>query len=656
MAGVSTAVSIAEAKRLTTVDPKRAAALAEAALRRWPDDTAQLLLATARRRAGDVAGALAAVAPLAARLPGAWGVQFEHGMALSAGGDGAAATAALRRARAIKPDATLATHALWDLALVAGEAEALASRPAIAALASHAVVSAIAAVLDGQAGARQPLAERFGLDPNDCAAACLIAEVGLRLGRVDAVVRLLEASLAMAPGHGPARFRLAQALHRRSDEAAALAALAPLVAAPGCGAAVFGLQGSVLMALNRVEEAGAAYARAAALTPAEPGVHLAHGHALRAVGRTGEAVAAYREALARAPTFAEAWWSIADLKAGALTGADLAAMARLLGESLPPDARSHLHFASGRALEEAGRFDDAFARYREGNCLRRAAEPFDLAAHEAVVERTIRLCTPEFFAARAGWGEPDDAPIFVVGMPRAGSTLVERILAGHSAVEGAGELPDLPAVARALAADASYPEMLETLPGEAFARAGRDYLARAATRRRTERPRFVDKFPGNVFHLPLILLALPNARIVDVRRDPLDCCVSLFAQSFAGGQAYSYDLADLGRHYASYVRLADHLSAVLPGRILRVRYEDVVDDLEGQTWRMLDHLGLPFEPACLRFDERTGAVRTASSEQVRRPVSRSSIGRWRRFAAHLAPLVDALETPAHKNDSIRYDP
>jgi tetratricopeptide (TPR) repeat protein len=654
---VSPPASLAEAKRLVTIDPARAAALAEAVLRVGRSDTAQLLLATARRRAGDWARALEAVAPLAWRLPGAWGVQFEHGMALSAAGETPAAIAALRRARAIKPDATLATHALWDLAMVSGEAEAGLPRPDLSALSSSEVTAAVATFLTGGDGGRSALAERWGLDPNDCAAACLLAEIGLRHGRGEAVVALMTATIRLAPGHRPARFRLAQALHRRSDDAAALDVLAPLLAGPACGAAVLGLQGSVLMALNRAEEAQAAYEHAAALTPADPRVHLAHGHALRVVGLTGEAVSAYREALARAPACAEAWGSIADLKSGALTEADVAAMARLLGEAIPPAARSHLHFATGRALEDAGRFDEAFGHYREGNRLRRAAEPFDIPAHEAAVKRAIRLCTPDFLAARAGWGDPTDAPVFVVGMPRSGSTLVEQILAGHSAIESAGELPDLPIVARALAADALYPDVLEILPAEAFARAGRDYLARSATRRRNDQPRFVDKFPGNAFHLPLILLALPNARIIDVRRDPLDCCVSLFAQSFAGGQTYSYDLADLGRHYASYARMVDHLRELLPDRIFQVRYEDVVGDLEGETRRMLDHLRLEFEQACLRFNERTGPVRTASSEQVRRPLYRSSIGRWRRFEAYLAPLVEALGPRSVRNDGrSRADP
>lgn len=623
---------LAEAKRLLTADPARAAALAEAALRHVPSDATTLLLATARRRAGDVEGALAVAAALAARLPGAWGAQFEHGMALSATGRSEAAVAALERALAANPQANLALHARADLLMLRGTAH---DRPAILLLGHAPAVAAAASYFAGTEPAAS-LVARFGLDPNDVAAACLLAEIGAARGLHEAVASLLTDTLRRASGHQPARFRLAEALHRATDDAAALAAAEPLPEV----APVLALRASILMALGRADEAAAALARAATLAPGAAQVAIAHGHALRAIGARDTAVAAYRAAIPAA----EAYWSIADLKTDALTAADIAAMEeQLTRPDLPSIDHSHLHFALGNALRGSEDDERAFRHLLAANRVRCALEPFDRTAHEDFIERTIATCDAPFFAARAGSGDPAPDPIFVVGMPRAGSSLVEQILGSHSAVESAGELPDLTALARSLAAGRPYPEALALLTPADLAAAGARYLGRTWLRRHTPAPRFVDKFPGNVLHLPLIHLALPHARVIDVRRHPLDCCVSLFAQSFARGQAYSYNLADLGAVYAAYVRLTAHIDAVLPGRVLCVSYEALVDDLEGETRRMLDHCGLAFEPACLRFFERAGAVRTASSEQVRRPLHRGGIGRWRRFAPWLGPLVDALE-------------
>ena len=406
--------------------------------------------------------------------------------------------------------------------------------------------------------------------------------------------------------------------------------------------AMLSLRGAVLLRLGREADALRDLRSVADAVPDDPHAHLALGHALRFSGEHDAALAAYRRAIALDPVPGEAYWSIANLKTATFTADEIVAMEALAARAETPEqARSHIGFALGLAREQQGDHAAAFAHYRRANAIRRVREPYDAAAQEAFVDRMIATCDAQSFADRAGFGQPAPGPIFLVGMPRSGSTLVEQILASHDRVEGLSELPAVTRLARTIQ---PYPQGLATLSATDAAGLGTTYLERADARRRTTKPYFVDKFPGNAFHIPLLHLMLPNATIVDVRRDARDCCVSLFAQSFAAGQAYSYDLADLGRHYAGYERLMRHVETVLPGRVLRVDYEALVDDLDGQTRRLLDHCGLTFEPACLRFFDNDRAVRTASSEQVRRPIYRDAIGRWRRFEPWLGPLLDAIVT------------
>lgn len=623
------------AKRLLGIDPAGALAAARAAYTLKATPEAILLLATASRRVGDPATAVRLLRPLAAAAPRAWGVHHELGVALAAMGDEAAAITALEQAVAINPDASGPRHALNDLRRLAGRA---IDDRIVPALADPALRTAVAAFLDADEGARETLVWRFALDPDDSAAACLIGEIGLALDRPLAVADLLARAVALAPAYRPARFRLTEALHRAERDAEALAALTSFgddLAAP-----IIALRGAILMRLGREDDALADFAKVAAIEPARATVHLALGHALRAVGRRDDAIAAYRQALAIDETLAEAWWSIADLKTAAFGDGDRAAMATLVARpDLPVAARSQVEFALGRAAEDDGDYAEAFAHYDAGNALRRSIESFDEAAHIRFLDALIATTDADFFAARTGWGDPDPAPIFIVGMPRSGSTLVEQILASHSRVEGLSELPEV--THRALVIP-DYPAGLTALSAPDLATFGTDYLARVRARQRTDAPHVIDKFPGNAFHIPLIHLMLPKATIIDVRRDPRDCCVSLFAQSFAAGQGYSYDLGTLGRQYARYETLMRHIDTVLPGRVLRVSYEALVDDQEGETRRLLDHCGLDFEPATLRFFDRQSPVRTPSSEQVRQPIYRSAIGRWRRFAPWLDPLLDAL--------------
>lgn len=628
---------LSEVKILLGIDPGAALAAARMAHARNPTPAAILLFATAARRNGDVALAVALLKPLAAVAPRAWGVQYELGVAQAASGDEAAGIAALERAATLNPRATGPRHALRDI-------KALADFPIddapIAALDDPQLHAAVAALLDGKES-RERLLRDYGFDPDDAAAAGLIAEIGIKLKRSAAVVALLEGALTLAPAYRPLRFRLAEALHRAERDEDALAAIQPLATEP-VPTIVKALRGAILMQLGREDAALDDLAAVAEAEPDRATSWLAHGHALRAIGRRDEAIAAYRRALAIEPALADAWWSIADLKTASLGADDVAAMEKLSDNAaLPPSVRSQAEFALGRAREDAGDYPRAFAHYRAANTLRRSIEPYDEAAHRSFVQRLIETTDEAFFAARAGSGDLAPGLIFVVGMPRSGSTLVEQILASHSQVEGLSELPTITNLARAIA---DYPSGLVDLEPDSLMRLGSEYLAATQARQRTDARHTVDKFPGNAFHAALIHLILPNARIIDVRRDPRDSCVSLYAQSFAGGQSYSYDLGDLGRYYARYEALMDHFDRALPGRIFRLGYESLVDDLEGETRRLLAFCGLDFEPGTLRYFEHARAVRTASSEQVRQPIYRNSIGRWRRFEPWLEPLCQGLST------------
>ena len=322
--------------------------------------------------------------------------------------------------------------------------------------------------------------------------------------------------------------------------------------------------------------------------------------------------------------------------------------AQLQRDDLDDDARLHFEFALGKAQEDAGADAAAFAHYARGNALRRRQLPYDAALNHARCVRAMQTYTPEFFAARAGSGSAACDPIFVVGMPRAGSTLIEQILSSHPQVEGTMELPAIIAITRELRQrdgnpeTTAYHDVLAGLDAAALTALGEDYLRRTQSQRHAGKPFFIDKMPNNFAHVGLIQLILPNAKIIDARRHPMACCFSNFKQHFARGQAFSYDLADMGHYYADYVALMAHFDAVLPGRIHRVLYEDMVTDTEAQVRALLDYCGLAFDPQCLRFFENTRAVRTASSEQVRRPIYREGLQQWQRFAPWLGPLQQAL--------------
>jgi tetratricopeptide (TPR) repeat protein len=579
------AAALAEAARSLEDDPRLAERRSAAVLALdAAEPRARLVLGAARRRLGDLLGAKAVLEPLARTQPNSAPAHIELGLTLAALGDDVRAIPSLERAVALKPSAVEAWRAL--------------------------------------------------------------ARSALRLGAMDAAESALRRCLEHSPSSSGATWDLAVLLHRRQEDGEAIALAERLVATTPRDEAYRGLLAACSAQVGDYVRAIELYRGLVEEHPAAPEPWLSLGHALRAIGDRAAAVDAYRRALAHSNAAGETFWSLVNLKAFRLRPDEEADLrARLESPDLAPDDRLQLHYALGRALEQRGDFADSFHHYAFGARLCRNVRPYDAPA-------ALAAMSPTRHAFAEGVFQRDDAaeaaaPIFIVGLPRAGSTLVEQILASHSQVEGCGELPTLPAIARRLAARLgdAYPSGLTGLSREVLADCGARYLAETRVYRRHGRPRFVDKMPNNVHHLALIRLALPGARIIDARRSPMATGFSLFKQHFAAGHAFSYDLRDIGEHYRAYVALMAHYDAVMPGAVLRVDYERLVVDTEAEIRRLLDFCDLPFEPACLAFHDNDRAVRTASSEQVRQPIFTDGLDHWRHFEPWLAPLAEALARP-----------
>jgi tetratricopeptide (TPR) repeat protein len=475
-------------------------------------------------------------------------------------------------------------------------------------------------------------------DPFDVRAIRMLAELAARIGRLKDSEKLLRRALEIAPDFTPARANLAMVLGRLGRPLEAFELLDEITEVDPNPLAHANLRAATLGRLGEFDQAIGLYEQVLKRAPNQPRILLSYGHMLKTVGRHEDSIAAYRKAIALMPALGEAWWSLANLKTVRFGEDDIAAMrAALAGPELPDGDRFHLQFALGKALHDAGRADEAFAAYAAGNALRRTYHPFRSGEISSLVDRSVECFTLEAMIRPGGCEAAD--PIFIVGMPRAGSTLVEQILSSHSMVEGTAELPDIPALARARK---NYPASALEMTDEERREVGEEYLKRSSVQRRTERPFFIDKLPNNWMFVPFIHLVLPNAKIIDARRHPLGCCLSNFRQHFARGQDFTYDLEDLGHYYSNYVRLMADIDALLPGRVHRVIYERMVDDTEAEVRALLDYCGLEFEPACLEFYKTERAVRTASSEQVRQPIYRGSTDEWQQYDSHLGPLRRAL--------------
>nr|WP_246623517.1 sulfotransferase [Sphingomonas colocasiae] len=488
-------------------------------------------------------------------------------------------------------------------------------------------------------------------NPEDAGGALILGTIAEKCGATKEAENLYRRAFMLAPAYLEARIALFKLLNQagRQDEAAII--LDDVLARDPNHLPALSLKGNLLLQSRRMDEAQTVYRRLVRAHPDDGRGWMGHAFVLKTIGRIDEAIAAYRKAVDLEPQRGNAWFGLANLKTVKFDRADIDRMkAALDHDDQDDDDRLHLHFALGKALHDHGDFDEAFAQYALGSELRRQKTPYDPKVLHANVLKAEAVFTPEFFTARADAGFPARDPIFIVSLPRSGSTLVEQILASHPAIEGTEELFDLERIARELAPDApagSYLDRIADLSHAALHERGRHYIEATRRHRQSDRALFTDKMPSNWVFTGLIHAILPNAKIIDVRRDPLGCGFANFSQHYNWGINFSYDLTDIGRYYADYVRMMDHFDHVLPGRIHRVMYEDLVDDLETEVRRLLDYLELPFDDACLRFFENRRAVHTPSSEQVRRPINSDGLHTWRNYEKWLEPLKQALGPALH---------
>lgn len=650
----SLSAAIANARQLMDSSPQLAADQAQEILTAVPGDPmARLLLAVARHRVRPSNATLAAFQLLSEEFPDWPLAHYERGMALAACGSGEPAVAALRRAVALQPKLAPAWLALGDHLTAMGDTTA-----ADMAYAQHIRHSAREpkALAAGAALAenRIPVAERLLREhlhdhPTDVAAIRMLAEVAARLGRFADAGVLLTRCLELAPSFRAARHNLAVVLHRQGRAEEALQELGRLLEGEPRNPGYLNLKAALLARVGDYEESLALYAMVLEAYPNQAKVWMSYGHALKTVGRDAESISAYSRCIELAPELGEAWWSLANLKTFRFSPDQVEAMRTQLSRpDLSLEDRYHFDFTLGKALEDSRQYEQSFQHYLQGNRLRSTQLGYSADENTAHVRRSKAVLTREFLLGRAGQGCNAPDPIFIVGLPRSGSTLVEQILSSHSQVEGTMELPDVLGIVRDLGGRSTrnqpsrYPEVLMELSGDEFRELGERYLRQTRIQRKSAAPLFIDKMPNNLAHVGLIHLMLPNAKIIDARRHPMACCFSAFKQHFARGQGFSYGLPEVGRYYRDYVELMAHMDAVLPGRIHRVIYEQMVDDTESQVRALLAYCDLPFEAACLRFYENSRAVRTASSQQVRQPIYRDAVDQWRHYDDWLGQLKDNL--------------
>lgn len=478
----------------------------------------------------------------------------------------------------------------------------------------------------------------------------LLGRIAHHSNHLEEAGSLFEQVLTVAPDYRAARADYVRTLIEQRRYTEAQQQLDTLLKLEPGNCDYLSLSATIYAGLGQHECAITIYRQVLVAAPGWAHLYLLLGNSLKAVGRQPEAIDSYRAAAISRPGFGDAYWSLANLKTYCFSADEIGQMR--CAQAAPATQvvdRYHLCFALGKALEDRAEYEESWRYYERGNALKIAHSPYDPHSIESEIDSQIEACTADFFATRAGfgYGTPEHTPIFIVGLPRSGSTLIEQILASHSKIEGTQELPTVSRIVQELNGHASnsrnqrYPAALATLDRRDFHRLGERYLRE--TRAYIQgKPSFIDKMPNNFRHIGLIHLMLPTAKIIDVRRDPMACCCSNLQQLYARGQEFTYSIDSIARYYNSYLRLMNHWDEALPTRILRISYEDVVDDLQTNVLRLLDFCGLQMEPRCLRFYDTGRSINTASSQQVRQPIFRTGLTKWRHFEPWLGPLKEAL--------------
>ncbi|MFK7865433.1 MAG: sulfotransferase [Pseudohongiellaceae bacterium] len=484
--------------------------------------------------------------------------------------------------------------------------------------------------------------------PHHIEAMRLLADIGMRLGILEDAEVLLKSANQLAPQDTRVHMDYIQVLQKRQQHAAAMKEATRLLEREPDNPQFQSIYAVQCMQSGDFNQALDKFDAILNTLPSDPITLTSKGHALKTKGDTDNAIQSYKDAIAAHPRHGEAFFSLANLKTYRFSDDEMEHMLQLQADpNLSFMEKVHVCFALGKAFEDQGEIPQSFAFYEKGNSMKKSQSKYNKEQVSQELDLQRQTVTKTLLESRCDWGHDSPAPIFVLGMPRAGSTLIEQILSSHSQVDGTLELPNVLSLSQKLrrqkvtGTTPGYPGILELLDQKDFSRFGQDFISDTRIHRQGA-PYFIDKMPNNFRHIGLIKLMLPNAKIIDARRNPLDCCFSGFKQLFAEGQEFSYSLEDIGQYYKDYVRLMDHWDCVLPGFVLRVHNEDVIEDLDTQVKRMLDFCELPFEQACIDFHKTKRNVRTPSSEQVRRPVNRSGVDQWKKYEAHLAPLISTL--------------
>lgn len=655
--------ALGHAQELLKRDAGLAQQQTEEILKVYPDTTkAKRILASALRLQRRPQQGLDILASLLAEFRDSPDFLHEIAQCYGAVGRGDDAIEALQRAVLLDARHALSWQSLGHQLKVAGDETGSqhAFEQHFALSTQHPeLVEAVKLLREGKLGKAERIVRELLKDyPTDVSAIRVLADIGIKVGQLKDARNLLERCLELAPDFHAARHSYALVLIRLHKPEAALHEAERLLLQEPNNPNFLTLKASILVRIGDHDEALSIYEKVLNHYPNQARAQMSYGHTLKTVGSLDDAIEAYRKCIRLSPEVGEAYWSLANLKTFRFVDEDIENMRQqVTAEGGDADDQAHLAFALGKALEDRREYDESFRFYRRGNAIRRIEHKHNPKINVLDSVRQVRALDKEFFEQRKTWGCQSSEPIFIVGLPRAGSTLLEQILASHSQVEGTTELQDIIAISRQLGGrsrenpSGKYPEILREMTQDQLRELGESYLETTRIQR-SDYPFFIDKMPNNFRHIGLIHLILPNSKIIDARRHPLGGCFSGYKQLFANGQTFTYGLEDIGKYYRDYVRLMDHWDAVLPGRVYRVQYEEMVSDTEAQIRALLDYCQLDFEDQCLRFYETERAVRTPSSEQVRKPIYKEGLEQWRHYEPHLGPLKEALGSDIRQRYSI----